>query len=86
MLERIEQHHIADGLRHAQAQYAGRRRIGGHQFAQGIHFAQDQPALFINARTDQRRLEGLGVAVEQLHAQRLLEVLHAAGDRRLSQL
>ena len=85
-LQRVQQHYIADGLRHAQAQYAGGGCVGGYQLTQGIHLAQDQPALFIHAGTDQRRFEGLGVAVKQLHPQRLLEVLHAASNGRLGQL
>ncbi|MNR18050.1 hypothetical protein D3C85_1347510 [compost metagenome] len=86
MLECVEQHHIANGLRNAQAQQPGRRRIGGHQLAQCIHFPQDQSALFIHPCPDQGGLEWLGVTVEQLHAQRLLKVLHAPGDGRLGQL
>ncbi|MNY74330.1 hypothetical protein D3C86_2133360 [compost metagenome] len=52
MLEGIEQHHIADGLRNAQAQQPGGRRIGGHEFTQRVHFPQDQTALFVHPRTD----------------------------------
>lgn len=86
MLQGIEQHHVADGLWNAQAQQPGGRCVGGHQFTQGVHLPQDQTALFIHSRSDQSGLEWLGVAVEQLHAQRLLKVLHAAGNGRLSQL
>lgn len=86
LLERIQQHRIADGLRHTQAQHTGRRRVRGYQLTQGIHLTQDQTALLIDPGADQRRLEGFGIAVEQLHTQRLLEVLHTAGDSRLGQL
>ncbi|MNG09679.1 hypothetical protein D3C84_931070 [compost metagenome] len=86
MLERVEQHHVADGLRHPQAQQPGWWRVGGHQFAQRIHFPQDQAALFIHPRANQRGLERLGIAIEQLHTQGLLKVLHAPCDGRLGQL
>ncbi|MNI49451.1 hypothetical protein D3C73_1040620 [compost metagenome] len=86
MFECIKQHHITNGLRHTQAQQPGGRCISGDQFTQGIHLAQDHPALFIHPRASRRRLERLGVAVEQLHTQGLLKVLHSPRNRWLSQL
>ncbi|MCY1537931.1 hypothetical protein D9M68_734470 [compost metagenome] len=82
----IQQHQLADALRHAEAQHAAGWRVAGHQFAQAVDLAQHLAALLVDAQADQRRFQRLGVAVEQFHAQRLFQALHAAGDGRLGQL
>lgn len=81
----IQQHHLADTLRHAQAQHATWCGVTGHQFAQAIHLAQHPPALFVDPQSAGGGFERLGIAVQQCHSEGLLQALHPPGDRRLGQ-
>ncbi|MNZ73847.1 hypothetical protein D3C78_922750 [compost metagenome] len=85
LLQCIEQHQVAEGLRHAQAQAAAGRRLALDQRTQRIQGALHLTALLVDPQAHGCRLERLGMAVEQFGAESFLEVLHAAGDGRLGQ-
>ncbi len=65
----IQQHHLADTLRHAQAQHAAWCGVTGHQFTQAIHLAQHPPALFVDPQSAGGGFERLGIAVQQCHSE-----------------
>ncbi|CAM2145205.1 protein of unknown function [Pararobbsia alpina] len=81
----VEQGHIADHGLDAQTQAAYRWRIGRDEIAKRIHFTHNCTALLIDLPPHGRRLERLGIAIEQLDAKRFFKALHATRDRRLSQ-
>ncbi len=64
-LQGIEQHCVAHGLRHAEAQGAGGRGIFGHQLMQRIDLAHHALAAFVHTQADGRGFHGLGVAIEE---------------------
>ena len=85
LLQGVEQHHVADGLDHADAEYTGRCMVFLHQDAQPLHLQQHLGALLVHLLAHGAGLGRLDAAVEQFHTQRLLQVLHAARDGRLGE-
>lgn len=70
-------------MREPEPERAGGWQRGADHFAQRIHFAQDRAALVVHAPAEVGWARRLGVAVEQLDAERFFQVLHATRDGRL---
>ena len=81
----LQHRDICNGLRNAQPQYAGERRIVRDEMSERVDFAHDRATLFVDRAAHWRGFQRLGIAVEQFDAERFFEVLDAAGNGGLRQ-
>jgi hypothetical protein len=78
VLDRVGHDDIADRLRHAEPQGAGRRRILPRERNQVGDRAQDRQRLLVDAPAERGRTRRSLVPVQQRAADRFLELLNAA--------